>query len=314
VSRTALAGLLLLAAPLAGCLIPEPRASHGGAGASDVPAFEEDPSPLSEPELGVPPTPLDLAAPAPAPAPAAAQPAATEEAQSQPEVGAPNEQEAAQQSSTPQEGQAPQEGATESAGSGEQPQVSSAPPEAATGSGTEQASSSAAILAQDAPVVQEPAPLDLPTPPSTGLANGPPEVLELLRRYYTAFSAGDWATAADCFWEGAGFGSVRSRTNDEKDIPGEEPQPVVLILPAKTVFDEFIAGTRVLEPVTGKLAGTTQILRTGDVAHAWCRYEATYGPEGEKMTWHRYDSVQLVMHENVWKISSLIQSRSVDKP
>lgn len=162
--------------------------------------------------------------------------------------------------------------------------------------------------------MQEPPPLDLPAPAIGGLATGPPEVLELLRRYYTAFSAKDWATAADCFWEGASFGSVRSRSNDEGTGPSDEPQVVTLVLPAKQVFDEFIAGTRVLEPVEGKLAGTTQILRTGDVAHAWCRYEANYGPEGEKMIWHRYDSVQVVLHENVWKIASLVQSRSVDKP
>jgi len=87
-----------------------------------------------------------------------------------------------------------------------------------------------------------------------------------------------------------------------------------MIRPAREVFDEFISGKRVLESVAGKLVGKPQVLRTGDVSHAWCRYEARYGTPTDAMSWRRIDSVTLVLHEDVWKIACLVQSRSVDLP
>jgi hypothetical protein len=165
------------------------------------------------------------------------------------------------------------------------------------------------------PQAQDPAPPDLPTEPTPAagdnggppaLATAPKEALELLDRYSAAFSAGQWEVAAQCFWEGATFTSVRS--------PGTGEPAQVLIRPAREVFDEFISRKRVLESVEGKLVGKPLSLRTGDVSHAWCRYEAKYGTPTDAMSWRRIDSVTLVLHEDVWKIASLVQSRSVDMP
>ena len=123
------------------------------------------------------------------------------------------------------------------------------------------------------PPAQDPSPPDLPTEPTTAagdnanppaLATAPKEVLELLDRYYGAFSTGQWELARQCFWDGATFTSVRSPG------PGEPVQ--VLIRPAREVFDEFVSGKRVLESVDGHLAGKPQVLRTGDQVGAWAEW------------------------------------------
>jgi hypothetical protein len=285
---SALQGALLAAAALPSCLIPEPDANHTVSDAhSSVPIFSEEPGPAAEPDLGSPPTPAPVAAPAQT----AAEPAAA----------------AAHQSSTSSQTETPSEATPSATQAGA---AASAPEQQQPAAQTESPSEPKPELP-----AQDPSPPDLPTEPTTAeadnanppaLATAPKEVLELLDRYYLAFSTGQWEVARQCFWDGATFTSVRP------PAPGEPVQ--VMIRPAREVFDEFVSGKRMLEAVDGHLAGKPQVLRTGDVSHAWCRYEAKYGTPTDAMSWRRIDSVTLVMHEDVWKIAHLVQSRSVDLP
>lgn len=290
---TALQGALLAAA-LSSCLIPEPDANHTVSDAhTSPPLFSEEPGTASELDLGSPTAPAPVAAPARTasePAPAAAQQSSTSQ------TGTPSE-------TTPSATQA----ATES--------TQTVAPESAPEQQEPAAQTESPSEPKPEPPAQDPTPPDLPTEPTTAagdnatppaLATAPKEVLELLDRYYLAFSTGQWEVARQCFWDGATFTSVRS--------PGSNEPVKVLIKPAREVFDEFVSGNRTLEAVDGHLAGKPQVLRTGDVSHAWCRYEAKYGTPTDAMSWRRIDSVTLVMHEDVWKIAHLVQSRSVDLP
>jgi hypothetical protein len=141
------------------------------------------------------------------------------------------------------------------------------------------------------------------------LAQAPKEVHDLLQQYYAAFSKRDWQGAAACFWEGAIISTIGLRGNENSAEPVK-----VIIHPARNFFEALANNESTLEPVVGQFAGAPLVQRSGDVVQAWCRYESQYGPENEKMSWRRYDSVVLIKHQEVWKISSLVQSHSVEVP
>jgi hypothetical protein len=128
-----------------------------------------------------------------------------------------------------------------------------------------------------------------------------------LQSYYEAYNAREWKRAHGHFWEGATVTDVRM-------LP-DQSAPTVQISPVTEFFAELErAGEAPPEGFEGRLEGLPEVRAASNVAQAWCHFRASFGGPQESMSWRRVDAFTFVLHDGVWKISSLAQSKSFDAP
>lgn len=148
------------------------------------------------------------------------------------------------------------------------------------------------------PEPAEPAPVDDPQQNQVRLQ---------LQSFYDAYNAREWKRAHAHFWEGATVTDVRM-------LP-EQSVPTVQISPVTAFFAELErAGDATPAGFEGRLEGPPEVRTASNVAQAWCHFRASFGGPQESMSWRRVDAFTFVLHDGVWKISSLAQSKSFDAP
>jgi hypothetical protein len=128
-----------------------------------------------------------------------------------------------------------------------------------------------------------------------------------LQSFYEAYTAREWKRAHGHFWPGATVTDVRM-------LP-EQSVPTVQISPVTEFFAELErAGDAPPAGFEGRLEGPPEVRTASNVAQAWCHFRASFGGPQESMSWRRVDAFTFVLHDGVWKISSLAQSKSFDAP
>ena len=130
-------------------------------------------------------------------------------------------------------------------------------------------------------------------------------VREEVAQYYRDLSARDWRTYGGHFWPGATLTTVWQ--------PPGEAAPGVAIM----TIDQFLARTGAgpdSKPIFEERLLGQEVRLTGNLAHAWARYETTFGDSASVATWRGVDAFTWMKHDGRWQIVALAYTDETGAP